>query len=207
LIKPAAFSVTQVMSLLLRDHSTVHLVTSDFTWPPTDDSSADGFGIDVSARTGIQLVGVDVSAYDPASPETLRAFESTVQELKSEGRAPRILILCNPHNPLGFCYPRATLLAYLRFAQKHDMHILSDEIYALSVFENPAVKQPTPFISVLAIDAQKEAECDPARVHVLYGMSKDFGANGLRGGTCLGPKILVHIQELRMWCSGIDITA
>lgn len=37
-------------------------------------------------------------------------------------------------------------------------------------------------MSILSIDVKKEADCDPARVHCLYGMSKDFGANGLRIG-------------------------
>lgn len=59
--------------------------------------------------------------------------------------------------------------------------------------------KPIEFQSVLSMDVQKEAQCDPARVHVLYGysstsdpseamltfpcsMSKDFGSNGLRIG-------------------------
>jgi 1-aminocyclopropane-1-carboxylate synthase len=142
----------------------------------------DGFNADTTARTGAELIGVDVSAYDPSSPNTLDAFEATIQQLKAEGRTTRVLILCNPNNPLGFCYPRETLIAYLQFAERHDLHLLSDEIYALSVFDNPAVPDPVPFISILAIDAQREAGCDPARVHMLYGMSKDFCANGLRGG-------------------------
>jgi 1-aminocyclopropane-1-carboxylate synthase len=28
------------------------------------------------------------------------------------------------------------LLAYCRFAEKYDLHLISDEVYALSVFEN-----------------------------------------------------------------------
>lgn len=31
---------------------------------------------------------------------------------------------------------REMLLAYCRFAEKHDLHLISDEVYALSVFEN-----------------------------------------------------------------------
>lgn len=40
----------------------------------------------------------------------------------------------------------------------------------------------TPFTSILSLDVQKDAGCDPARIMSLYGMSKDFGANGFRAG-------------------------
>lgn len=35
---------------------------------------------------------------------------------------------------------------------------------------------------MLSLDVKKDAQCDPARILVLYGMSKDFGANGFRAG-------------------------
>ena len=89
------------------------------------------------------------------------------------------LLVCNPHNPLGVCYSKATLLALLEFARDHGLHYISDEIYAKSVYGAPE----TPFISVLALDLE-EVGVDRERVHVVYGMSKDFGANGLRLG-CL----------------------
>jgi 1-aminocyclopropane-1-carboxylate synthase len=28
----------------------------------------------------------------------------------------------------GFCYPRETLIAYCRFAEKHNLHLIVDEI-------------------------------------------------------------------------------
>jgi 1-aminocyclopropane-1-carboxylate synthase len=127
-----------------------------------------------------------VRAYgDARGPETLGAFEDTVRALKSEGKTIRAVLLCNPQNPLGFCYPRETLLEYLRFVERHGLHLISDEIYALSIFDNPDFQDPQPFISILSIDARGEAGCDPARVHMLYGMSKDLCAAGLRaGGNC-----------------------
>lgn len=41
---------------------------------------------------------------------------------------------------------------------------ISDEIYALSTYGNGGPDE-RPFISVLSIDVQKEAGCDPSRVH------------------------------------------
>ncbi|EXA31197.1 hypothetical protein FOVG_17515 [Fusarium oxysporum f. sp. pisi HDV247] len=68
----------------------------------------------------------------------------------------------------------------------HDIDPLEDgdEIYALSVWSNdidangPA---PAPFTSILSIDPG--GIIDPARILVVWGMSKDFGASGLRVGS------------------------
>lgn len=51
----------------------------------------------------------------------------------------------------------------------------------MSVFANPEYPNATGFTSVLSIEL--DHIIDPARVHVLYGMSKDFCSNGLRLGT------------------------
>jgi 1-aminocyclopropane-1-carboxylate synthase len=146
--------------------------------PPLED----GFNTDVFLRSRCSMYGVDTGTIDPSSPETLDAFESALSHIKTDGKTARAIILCNPHNPLGFNYRRDTLLAYCRFAEKHNLHLLCDEVYALSQFENPNVKERVPFTSILSVDVKVEAGCNPARVHVLYGMSKDFCANGLRVG-------------------------
>lgn len=31
---------------------------------------------------------------------------------------------------------------YARFCEKHDLHLVSDEIYALSTYENPSEEMP-----------------------------------------------------------------
>ncbi|RAK88627.1 PLP-dependent transferase [Aspergillus costaricaensis CBS 115574] len=71
------------------------------------------------------------------------------------------------------------LIAIARFCGKHKIHFISDEIYANTVFSNPGSNAPN-FTSVLSLDL--DDIIDPRLVHVLYGMSKDFGASGLRLG-------------------------
>ena len=51
----------------------------------------------------------------------------------------------------------------------------------MSTFNNPHYPSATPFTSVLSV--QLNHILGPERVHVLYGMSKDFCGNGLRLGT------------------------
>jgi gliotoxin/aspirochlorine biosynthesis aminotransferase len=89
------------------------------------------------------------------------------------------LVLCNPHNPLGRCFPRSILAECLRFCQEKDIHLISDEIYALSTFESHDHTEATPFRSVLNLDLDLVG-CDSGRVHVLWSLSKDFGCSGLR---------------------------
>jgi 1-aminocyclopropane-1-carboxylate synthase len=67
----------------------------------------------------------------------------------------------------------------MKFCQKRRIHLISDEIYACSVFDSDEPKA-VPFTSVLSIDTDQYI--DPLRLHVTYGLSKDFGAAGLRVG-------------------------
>lgn len=138
------------------------------------------FPADVGKRTGVELVPVAFPDADPMGVEAVAAHDAAI-------------ILTHPHNPLGRCYSRDALVAYMRLCQRHRIHLLSDEIYALSVFENSVDDglSPEPFHSVLSIDPA--GIIDPALVHVLWGMSKDFGANGLR----MGFTITQHNQSLR----------
>lgn len=56
----------------------------------------------------------------------------------------------------------------MKFCQKNDIHMISDEVYALSVYDT-GYDLPT-FISALSIDTEDLIDKD--RLHILYGMSK-----------------------------------
>ncbi|KAM0715719.1 hypothetical protein Q7P37_009219 [Cladosporium fusiforme] len=137
---------------------------------------------DLSLRTGAKVVPVSFGNMDPLSPEAVGAYEDAILAAHKDGKKIAGLVLCNPHNPLGRCYSQDVVLWLMRLCQKHDIHFISDEIYALSVWENKVDSSPpsVPFESCIAI--QTEDLIDRARVHVVWGMSKDFGANGLRLG-------------------------
>jgi aspartate/methionine/tyrosine aminotransferase len=140
------------------------------------------FKPDVSRRTGVDVLPVAFGDFDPMGVEAVQKYEDEVIKAKERGQRIAGVILAHPHNPLGRCYSRDVLMAFMKLCQKYQMHLISDEIYALSVFENKVDKDAAaiPFESVLSIDP--EGIIDPSLVHVLWGMSKDFGANGLRMG-------------------------
>ncbi|KAI0405233.1 PLP-dependent transferase [Xylaria palmicola] len=137
------------------------------------------FSRDLYMRTGVDLEYVSVGDAEQFTPACVAAFETGYEEAKARGRNIRALIICNPHNPLGHCYPRETLVELLKLCARKGIHLISDEIYALSVYGR-ADRLSETFTSVRAIDFS--GIIDPKQVHILYGMSKDFGAGGLRLG-------------------------
>lgn len=138
------------------------------------------FNGDLQVPSGCQLIYTPFHGTDPFSVQAVAQYEDSFLQAREKGISIKALLICNPHNPLGRCYPRETLEALMRFCQKYQTHLISDEIYALSVYETDS---SSGFVSILSIDPAPLG-VDPALIHVLYGMSKDFAAAGLRLG-CL----------------------
>ncbi|KAK4699856.1 hypothetical protein P7C70_g6398, partial [Phenoliferia sp. Uapishka_3] len=81
--------------------------------------------------------------------------------------------------------PDGVINAYCRFVEKHNLHLIVDEIYALSTFttlDNPSAQ---PFTSILSLSPLLEAGCQLSRIHCIYGSSKDWSSNGLRIGALI----------------------
>lgn len=92
----------------------------------------------------------------------------------------KALVFTNPHNPLAQCYPRTVLEDCLRFCEQHNLHFISDEVYALSTIEPGMSGQGlSPFVSILSCDPTSIG-CSPSRVHAIWSISKDFGSSGVR---------------------------
>ncbi|XP_032904227.1 1-aminocyclopropane-1-carboxylate synthase-like protein 1 [Amblyraja radiata] len=100
---------------------------------------------------------------------TVDKLEAGMQHAKEKGIRVRALILINPHNPLGDIYPEQLLKDCLDFAHRHKLHVIMDEIYMLSRFED------INFTSILSLNAP-----DPERIHFMWGFSKDFAMCGIR---------------------------
>ncbi|CEN60721.1 hypothetical protein ASPCAL03154 [Aspergillus calidoustus] len=134
-------------------------------------------------RAGVNILEVAMGAVDPMSVDAVARFEEAAEQARREDKRVKAILLCSPNNPLGRCYPEDALKGYMRLCQKLGIHLISDELYGLSVWENPDSNDPTQFRSVLSIDSQKLV--DPQLVHAVWGMSKDFGATGLRIGVLI----------------------
>ncbi|VUC33965.1 unnamed protein product, partial [Clonostachys rosea] len=138
-----------------------------------------GFEKDLCMRTGVNIEWVSFAGDYQFSLLEVADYDAAFEEAKARGSNIRALIICNPHNPLGQCYPPDTLKAIMEFCASKGIHLISDEVYALSTYER--VDRPSEkFTSVRSIDTS--GIIDPRQVHVLYGMSKDYGAGGMRLG-------------------------
>ncbi|ERE69619.1 1-aminocyclopropane-1-carboxylate synthase-like protein 1 [Cricetulus griseus] len=104
---------------------------------------------------------------------TVEKLEMALEGVNSEGVKVKGLILINPQNPLGDIYSPEELQEFLGFAMRHQLHVIMDEVYMLSVFEESLGYQ-----SVLSLERLP----DPQRTHVMWATSKDFGMSGLRFG-------------------------
>lgn len=153
----------------------------------------------ISLRTGVNVVPVSFGTTDPCSVDCVPLYEKALLDSTAQGLPIRALLLCNPHNPLGRCYPPSTLTALLLLCAKHRIHLLSDETYALSAWENridttnPA---PAPFHSILSLPSLSSL-IDPSLVHVLWDVGEDLGANGLGLGALISPANTGLLQAAR----------
>jgi aspartate/methionine/tyrosine aminotransferase len=118
------------------------------------------------------LPGIDANFTDELISALEEAYTASSVPIKA-------LIITNPNNPLAVCYSKDLLVKCLKFCEKYQLHFISDEIYALSVFKNPEIVEPTPFTSILSLDLE-HVGVDPSRVHMVWSMSKDFGQSGIR---------------------------
>ncbi|KAH7143483.1 putative aspartate aminotransferase [Dactylonectria macrodidyma] len=163
-----------------------------------------GFTRDLCLRPATKIVPVSFGDLDPLSVSAVARYEEAVIRSRDQGCAIRSLMLCNPHNPLGRCYSRPFLVELMRMCQKFGIHLISDEIYALAVWRRGQDEETPmePFTSLLSINT--EGIIDPSLVHVLWGVSKDFGANGARLGVVISqgnPDLLESIRGVGQFSS------
>jgi aspartate aminotransferase len=88
----------------------------------------------------------------------------------------RLLILNSPSNPTGAVYSRPELEAIVDVVLRHNLYLLSDEIYEYLLYDGLKHHSPATF--------SREAE---ARTIVVSGFSKPYSMTGWRLGTLVAP--------------------
>jgi aspartate aminotransferase len=88
----------------------------------------------------------------------------------------KLLVLNSPSNPSGAVYTRAQLDALVAVAVKHNLYILSDEMYEHLMYDGAK--------ATCVATLSKEAE---ARTVVVAGFSKTYSMTGWRLGTLVAP--------------------
>lgn len=88
----------------------------------------------------------------------------------------RVIMLNTPHNPTGAVLTAEDVQAIGKLAIKHDLWIISDEVYDEMVFSTSTFVSPLQF--------EEFAE----RTVVVSSISKSHAAPGFRSGWCVGPE-------------------
>ncbi len=91
----------------------------------------------------------------------------------------RLLILNSPNNPTGAVIPIDTLDAISRIAIKHNLFVVSDEVYDRIIFD-------VPFESISSRPGMYQ------RTVVIKSFSKSHAMTGWRIGYCYGPKAIIE---------------
>ncbi|KAL4458929.1 hypothetical protein ABPG75_013794 [Micractinium tetrahymenae] len=145
-------------------------------------------------------------------------LDAAAAEAAMRGIPVRGLLITNPINPLGTLYSDGTITEMLRWCLDNRVHYISDEIYALSVFKPHATFTSAITLAQQLVGAAGSSDARAAAngssggaaaadggagsgdysqeavdtyVHLVYGLSKDWCASGLRVGllysrnTCL----------------------
>lgn len=146
-----------------------------------------GFWADLETRDGLRIVPVHTSSAD--------GFRLTRDRLeRALAEAPcriRALLFTTPNNPLGTVSSRAEIEEIVAFGREHSLHIVFDEIYALSVFGE------RPFTSVASV-ADLAGD-----IHIVWAFSKDFAMSGLRCGVLVSGNadLLCAMDGLAYWAA------
>jgi aspartate/methionine/tyrosine aminotransferase len=137
-----------------------------------------GFPIYPSFTRGLGATAI------PFGLEERNDFQPDIQEIEAK-ITPRtsILIFNSPNNPTGTVFSRKTLEQLAELAQKHDLWVLADEIYARIVFNGE-------FLSIRTLPGMAE------RTVIIDGFSKSFAMTGWRLGYAVAPKPVVDAMDL-----------
>lgn len=109
-------------------------------------------------------------------------FEDLEQKLQSENV--KIILLCNPHNPVGRVWKQSELKQLAVLAGKYNTTIISDEIHSDIVYSGHR------FSSILSVDSEKH-------IAVLGSPAKTFGMQSCSNGYLYipGQKVFQRVHD------------
>lgn len=120
-------------------------------------------------------------------------FKLTVEDMeKKVTDRTKILVMPFPNNPTGSIMTREDLEPVAEFVKKHDLYVISDEIYSELSYKGEHV-------SIASLPGMRE------RTIVINGFSKGFAMTGWRLGYCCGPEEIlsqmIKLHQFAIMCA------
>ena len=117
-------------------------------------------------------------------------FRLTPEELEAAiTPKSKLLVLPYPNNPTGAVMEREDLEALAPVIEKHDLYVLSDEIYGELTYTG------NPHVSIASIPGMQE------RTILINGFSKAYAMTGWRLGYVAGPeRIVKQMTKIHQYC-------
>ena len=120
-------------------------------------------------------------------------FKLTVEDLEDlVTEKTKVLVLPFPNNPTGSIMTKEDLEPIAAFVEKHDLYVISDEIYSELSYQGEHV-------SIASLPGMRE------RTIVINGFSKGFAMTGWRLGYCCGPHVImeqmIKLHQFAIMCA------
>jgi aspartate aminotransferase len=135
-----------------------------------------------SYLSAIRMCGVTPVPYPLRDKNAFRMRAEDIEPLITERT--RLLIINSPQNPTGSITEPEALKEIYALAEKHDLYVYSDEIYARMVYSDQQ------FYSIASLDECRE------RVILSNGFSKAFAMTGWRLGAIVAPPVVAERMML-----------
>jgi aspartate aminotransferase len=120
----------------------------------------------------------------PFGLEEKNKFQPDVEEIAAKITPRTTMIIFNsPNNPTGTVFSEAALEKIARLAAKHDLWIISDEVYARILFSGQ-------YQSIWSLPGMAE------RTVIIDGFSKSFAMTGWRLGYAVAPTRVIDAMDL-----------
>ena len=147
-----------------------------------------GFWSDLETRDELTILPV----HCPSEEDFVLTTDRLDAALAAADRPVNVLLYTNPNNPLGRVHSAAEVDEVLSWAEANQIHVVLDEIYALSIFGDAE------FSSGAALRPGLDEW-----LHIVWAFSKDFGMSGLRAGVLFSEneRVLRAVDGLAYWAA------